>query len=275
MSNKYIKSKYNSIRDMSFKGYGIELHPVKPFDLLSLRRWRNNPYIRHKMLDKGTNVFFASDEYVYAVETDGSNYGNWPMNIDEEVISSIVFASIDSYDLPFVLFGDDSGRAHIYTITGESYDNFPISYSFPFKGSPTILDTDFDGDLEFILGSTQTLTNIDIKEPGTVEGLWNTHRANMKRTGYYLSTVEPLSISDDTQNYEFSILNIYPNPFNPSVNIDYSMEVSDFVDLSKYKSCLPAGFTIGGKSAIGDMEDFLKWGLEKGWKSMTIQDYLD
>ena len=49
----------------------------------------------------------------------------------------------------------------------------------------------------------------------------------------------------------------------------------DFVDLSKYKSSLPAGFTVGGKSAINDMEDFLKWGLEKGWKSMTIQDYLD
>ena len=26
---------------------------------------------------------------------------------------------------------------------------------------------------------------------------------------------------------------------------------------------------------LSDMEDFLKWGLEKGWKSMTIQDYLD
>ena len=51
--------------------------------------------------------------------------------------------------------------------------------------------------------------------------------------------------------------------------------LGDFVDLSKYKNNLPAGFTVGGKSAINDMEDFLKWGLEKGWKSMTIQDYLD
>ena len=23
-----------------------------------------------------------------------------------------------------------------------------------------------------------------------------------------------------------------------------------------------------------DMEDFLKWGLDKGWNSMTIKDYL-
>ena len=49
----------------------------------------------------------------------------------------------------------------------------------------------------------------------------------------------------------------------------------DFVDLSKYKSFLPTGFTAGGKSAINDMEDFLRWGLGKGWKSVTIQEYLD
>ena len=33
---------------------------------------------------------------------------------------------------------------------------------------------DNDGDLEFILGSTQTLLNIDIKEPGSTIGMWST-----------------------------------------------------------------------------------------------------
>ena len=68
------------------------------------------------------------------------------------------------------------------------------------------------------------------------------------------------------------------NYFESEANFDYLclyFHPWDFVDLSKYKSSLPAGFTIGGKNAINDMEDFLKWGLEKGWKSMTIQDYLD
>ena len=65
--------------------------------------------------------------------------------------------------------------------------------------------TDGDGDVELMLGSTQTLTNIDIKEPGTVEGLWNTHRADMARSGYYLSTVNALSIGDDIENYEFAL----------------------------------------------------------------------
>jgi hypothetical protein len=182
----------------------------------------------------GPIIFFASGDFVYAVESDGTSFGNWPMNIGEEVISSVTFASADGYSWPLVMFGDDSGQAHIYTMDGEAYDNFPIVYSFPFKGSPTILDTDGDGDLEFILGSTQTLTNIDIKETGNVAGLWNTHRADMQRSGYYLSTVNALSVGDDIENYEFALYNAYPNPFNPSTTIGYEVPYSMLISLNVY-----------------------------------------
>ena len=55
------------------------------------------------------------------------------------------------------------------------------------------------------------LTNIDIKETGNVTGLWNTHRADMQRSGYYLSTVNALSVGDDIENYEFRIGNKFLN----------------------------------------------------------------
>ncbi len=54
----------------------------------------------------------------------------------------------------------------------------------------------------------------------------------MTRSGYYLSTVNALSVGDDIENYEFDILSAYPNPFNPSVSIYYTMDVSDIVDIS-------------------------------------------
>ena len=135
----------------------------------------------------GPIIFFASGNKVYAIKSDGDAYGNWPIDLDGEVISSITFASLEAYDLPLIMFGDDSGKAHMYTMDGNSYDNFPISYDFPFKGSPTILDTDSDNDLELILGSTQNLVSIDIKEAGIASGLWNTHRSNMNRNGYFES----------------------------------------------------------------------------------------
>ena len=181
----------------------------------------------------GPVIFFASGSMVYGVESDGDIYGDWPINIGSDITSSIVFSKIGN--ATYIMFGDESGTAHIYHIHGNTYDNFPISYSFPFKGSPTILDTDGDGDLEFLIGSTQTLTNIDIKEAGIASGLWNTHRADMNRSGYYLSTIDALDVSDDIiENYEFALYNAYPNPFNPTTTIEFEVPYSMDIILNIY-----------------------------------------
>ena len=181
----------------------------------------------------GPVIFFASGSMLYAVESDGDIYGDWTINIGSEITSSIVFSKID--DATYIMFGDESGSAHMHHIQGNVYDNFPISYSFPFKGSPTVLDTDGDGDLEFVMGSTQTLTNIDIKESGSVEGLWNTHRANMQRNGYYISSIDALDISDDIiENYEFALYSAYPNPFNPTTTIEFEVPYSMDIILNVY-----------------------------------------
>ena len=178
----------------------------------------------------GPVIFFASGNMVYAVETDGDFYLDWPMATPGEVTSSIVFSEIDG--MICVMFADEYGNVYIYDMANNLYTNFPISYSFPFKGSPTIIDTDNDGDLEMIVGSTQTLTNIDIKESGLIEGLWSTHRSSMNRDGYFLSSIESLDISDNISDRTFSIINVYPNPFNPSVSIDYFIASSNFVEIN-------------------------------------------
>ena len=175
----------------------------------------------------GPVIFFASGSMVYAVETDGDLYGTWDIGAD--ISSSIVFS--ESNGTIYMMFGDEAAAAHMYDMQSNSYDNFPIAYSFPFKGSPTILDTDGDGDLEFVLGSTQSLINIDIKESGSNVGFWNTHRANMQRSGYYISTMDVLSIADTNIEQTFSILEAYPNPFNPSVTVDYVIQSADMVDI--------------------------------------------
>ena len=41
----------NLVSSIIFKGYGIELRPVQIQDLPTLRRWRNTPAIRNKMID--------------------------------------------------------------------------------------------------------------------------------------------------------------------------------------------------------------------------------
>ena len=43
-----------------------------------------------------------------------------------------------------------------------------------------------------------------------------------------------LGFDDSSQDKEFSILNAYPNPFNPTLNINYSLESSNHIILSIY-----------------------------------------
>ena len=44
----------------------------------------------------------------------------------------------------------------------------------------------------------------------------------------------PLDINDANQNKEFSILQTYPNPFNPNLNIEYYLENSGHINVSVY-----------------------------------------
>ena len=180
----------------------------------------------------GPVIFFSSGNMVYAVETDGDFYLDWPMTVNGEVTSSIVFSEVNGQD--YAIFGDEAGYVHMYTLSGQSYDNFPINYGFPFKGTPTIYDTDNDGDLEIIIGSTQSLVSIDIKESGSAEGYWNTHRSNMQRNGHFISNLDALDISDQIIDYEFALYNAYPNPFNPTTTIEYEVPFSMDVVLNVY-----------------------------------------
>ena len=180
----------------------------------------------------GPVIFFASGNMVYAVETDGDFYLDWPMTVNGEVTSSIVFSEVNGQD--YAIFGDEAGYVHMYTLSGQSYDNFPINYGFPFKGTPTIYDTDNDGDLEIIVGSTQSLVSIDIKESGSADGYWNTHRSNMQRNGHFISNLDALDVYDQIIDYEFALYHAYPNPFNPTTTIEYEVPFSMDVILNVY-----------------------------------------
>ena len=180
----------------------------------------------------GPVIFFSSGNMVYAVETDGDFYLDWPMTVNGEVTSSIVFSEVNGQD--YAIFGDEAGYVHMYTLSGQSYENFPINYGFPFKGSPTIYDLDNDGDLEILIGSTQSLVSIDIKESGSADGYWSTHRSNMQRNGHFISNLDALDISDEIMDYEFALYNAYPNPFNPTTTIEFEVPHSMDVILNVY-----------------------------------------
>ena len=65
-----------------------------------------------------------------------------------------------------VIAGTEGGKMLAYSLDGTSFPLFPINYGVPFTGSPVIVDTDGDGDLEILMGSGSSVVNVDIKVSG-------------------------------------------------------------------------------------------------------------
>ncbi len=49
----------------------------------------------------------------------------------------------------------------------------------------------------------------------------------------------------------------------------------DVVDLRPHRRWLPPGYTAGTAGALDRLERFLKWGLDRGWQPMTMEEYLE
>ena len=76
----------------------------------------------------------------------------------------------------------------IFRMDGSPYTDIPIEFEMPFSGSPAVQDLDSDGDLEIVIGSTNSLIAVDIKDLGNSNNYWNMYRGNVHRTGYLGST---------------------------------------------------------------------------------------
>ncbi len=131
-------------------------------------------------------IFFgSSDGFLYGVDLDGNALNGFPIETTGDVNSSPIFAVLDSESNEMaVISGNEGGDMLAYTLTGEPVQYFPLSYEFPFKGAPTVKDTDGDGDLEILMGTSNSLVNVDIKTAGDSDNIWNMHRGNLHRTGY-------------------------------------------------------------------------------------------
>ena len=86
--------------------------------------------------------------------------------------------------IPEIIVVNSIGEIHVFSISGNYYNHFPISNEYAFSSSPLVLDIDSDNDLELIAGTTNSIINIDIKEHGVVENYWNVYGNNFSRNSY-------------------------------------------------------------------------------------------
>jgi hypothetical protein len=168
------------------------------------------------------NVYFGSnDGFLYGVDLMGNPLDNYPIFLGDAVVASPVFSDLDGDENPEIITATDAGDLFAFGLDGTPYNHFSISFTQPFKSAPTIADTDNDGDLEILIGASGSLVNVDVKQLGTNVDYWNMHRGNLRRTGYFEMAQSSIDNSQIIEDYR--LFGAYPNPFNPTTVIGFSI----------------------------------------------------
>ena len=146
-------------------------------------------------------IFFGSkDDKIYAVNLNGNALSGWPVDLGNDIVSSPCFADFDGDGSPEIATAVNGPELFVLHIDGTPYWHFPINTDGLLRGAITNADLDLDGDLEIFIGGGENLLGIDVKETGSVANMWNMHRGNPGRTGFYSSSQEAASVTVEHLN---------------------------------------------------------------------------
>ena len=176
------------------------------FSYLTGGKIRTSPMLLE--IDNQIAIFFGSnDGYIYAVNLEGQDLVGWPQITNGDIIESIVFSDIDSDNSPDIIAVNDVGELLCYDIDGTLKNNFPIQSEFSFTSAPHVQDLDNDGDLEIVVGTSNSIEAFDIKTTGSSYLYGNTYKGSELRSSYYEFLDEVLS-GDINQDYNVNILDV-------------------------------------------------------------------
>ena len=146
-------------------------------------------------------IFFGSkDNMIYAVDLNGNSLSGWPVDLENDIVASPCFADFDSDGSPEIVTAINGSDLFVLHIDGTTYSHFPINTQSLLRGAITLAELDSDEDLEIFVGGSTSFHCIDVKEAGEITGMWNMHRGNPERTGFYSSSQEAASVTVEHLN---------------------------------------------------------------------------
>jgi hypothetical protein len=177
-------------------------------------------------LNGSIELFFgAKDGYIYGINSDGSDFVGFPVQIGENVESSPVYSDLDNNGTLEIVFSSTNSKLHALKSDGTYLTPFPIDIETDINNSSSIADIDGDGDLEILYGGNFNTGIIDYKSQAS-EGvdIWSMYRGDFHRTGLYSGV--GTSVKDHFATEvpgKFKLAQNYPNPFNPETTISFQL----------------------------------------------------
>lgn len=176
-------------------------------------------------------IVIGASGIVHVLNASGNDLPNTPISIGQAVECTPTVAYFDNDNYAGIIFGDTNGYVHSLRIDGTESPNFPIRINGNVKTSAALADIDRDNDLDIVIPNDDSFYVIDIKRPAQ-QIPWPCYLGVYNRAG---------NIMQDTpvQDFESPALvtelrGNYPNPFNPSTLISYTLEVPGHVSLEIY-----------------------------------------
>ncbi|MDD3536486.1 MAG: S8 family serine peptidase [Candidatus Cloacimonetes bacterium] len=176
-------------------------------------------------------IIIAANGNLHILGANGADKPGSPIAIGQSVECTPVVARFDNSNLAGIIFGDSNGYLHSVRMDGTESPNFPISLGGNLKVSAALADIDRDGDLDIVIPNNTGIFVVDIKRPAqSIE--WQCYMGSFNRSGnIYQSTpnVEELAPALATE-----LKGAYPNPFNPSTTLSFSLKDKGEVSLDIY-----------------------------------------
>ncbi len=175
-------------------------------------------------------IFLNRYGALYVIDGSGTDFPNFPLDIDAVVQSTPVLADLNGDGTIDIIFGDALGFIHAIDIHGAEIENFPLPIGQNLKYSPCLGDLDQDGDLEIVASDGADYFCVDYKRAAEV--IWPCFKGNSRRTGNTndipTRAVDGWSVGPKQTTLEYS----YPNPFTPPAAIRFCLADPRSVRLS-------------------------------------------
>ncbi len=208
-------------------------------------------------------IFNSVDHMLHAWEPQANSEVNgWPVNIGGLSVTEPVIMDINNNLRLEVKNTTINGYIYIIKNDGSSYDNFPYVSNDSIQFTPDVGDLDQDGDIEIIIGTNNDLKVLDISDDIGEQYSWSTYRGNSQRNGFYDVSQSYLRKEKDIYPSHFELGDNYPNPFNPSTSIDFTVPKEMFISIIIYdvngrhiKTMINGILGVGHNSVIWDGSD--------------------